>query len=170
MIGRHHVVALLAGATLASACVTVAGCNALTGIDRYVADCRDEACSSERDADAGTSDDGGTSGADGSFDGTDAPTTTHDAAPTCAARTGRLDVHVDPSSSSAVVESNPSGLSVAAGSSGSACLAIGSISLRVSAGSANWRGTSCRRGNDTVDRCEFELTETGASVAVTLQN
>jgi hypothetical protein len=152
---------------MAVACVAIAlaiGCNAITGTDKYdVVDCPAGNCASLADGggangDGSTNADGGSPAEGGADAGPDVPS--------CAPGTALLVLTV--SGAAGTVNSNPSGLSVASGNTGSACLRTGTVELRTNQGDASWSGVSCKDGQSGRDRCELQLGAAGATVAAVL--
>lgn len=141
-----------------------AACNAITGTGKYeVVDCPSGSCG-----------DGGNPGTDAPTGG-DAPIA--DAGsdvdaraepfPTCGAGRApvRLIVTGAPGGS---VSSNPGGLSVATGSTQTACLDINTTVLRTSGPTATWTGARCKDGNSGRDRCEFDVEPGGMTLTAAL--
>ncbi len=157
VIARQRLAALLAATSLASGASSA--CNAITDTGKYeVVDCPSGAClDGSRD---GTP--GGTDGASATDAGAEA-----EPPPLPACDVGRAPLRLTVTGASGSVSSNPGGLSVAAGSTETACFAIDRVELRTDGASATWTGTSCKDGSRG-DRCELDLSAAGLTVTAAL--
>ncbi len=145
---------------------TSVACNAITGTGRYdIVDCPNGACG---DAAAGSGD--GASVGDGGRGTTDASADANDGATnvTCTGSTAPLTLTVTGTAGSVSAKTGGT-LTVASGETRTACLLADTIELRTNGGIADWTGPSCKDGNVGRDRCELDLSPSGATVTVALR-
>lgn len=151
---------------LVASVVAIAACNAIADNGKYdvvdcpKGDCSDAGGTTPASSSGGVGDGGGAadSGSDSGFD----------AGPPCPANQARVTLTVTATSTSDTAQSNPGGLSVHSGSTGSACFALDTLELRMNQSTADWSGISCKDGNSGRDRCEFTVPAGGATITAAL--
>jgi hypothetical protein len=149
---------------LVASVFALAACNALADNGKYdvvdcpKGDCSDAGGTTPASSSGGVGDAGAESGADAGFD----------AGPPCPANQARVTLTVTSTTTSDTAQSNPGGLSVHSGSTGSSCFALDTLEIRMNQSNADWTGASCKDGNTGRDRCEFTVPAAGATITAAL--
>ena len=157
-----HVVALAVASAIA---IGVLACNAITGTGKYdLVDCPSGACA-----------DGGSSGTGPGGSNGDAAAANGDAAadsavaPVVNCGPGLAPVTLIVTGTAGSVSARSGGsLTVAAGSTQTACLVADTTEFRTSGPTADWTGSSCKDGNTGRDRCEIDVPSKGVTLTAAL--